>query len=423
MLSLPKQKMKKIYVMKRALAITLLLALTCSVFATQDKKSIKIRITGPGGFPDETTIYFDRDITPVYSSSEDGPKAYNQIEHAPNLYSLSSDNVNCSTNGYSDLSQSETIALGVKTDTAGAYMISLLNLMNVDPTTIIQLEDRVNNVTTDLRTTFYPVLLNDGETVNGRFFLHVSRPINFIPVTSGCNNNDGQLQVDADNTVQWSYVYLYDSLGNFIDRRENISGPYSFGNLAEGNYTLYMRMDSYLVVKPLHLNGNYVAADIRPSSLTVGVNQEVTFESTTHNVSVFLWEMGDSTQIGGVANPTYSYVIPGTYEVVLNVSNAAGCSTRKTVYIEVGAATGIATTETDARKVWAYDKTITAVIDEPITTGAGIRIVNMLGQPVYQNSLTDLTTVITLNSVPPGYYIISLNNNKVETSKRVFIGE
>ncbi len=409
--------------MKYALATILLIFFSCGLYATQEKKTVKIRITAPGGFPDETTIYFDLGVTPDYAPNEDAPKAYSQIPNVPAIYSITPNNTFCSTNGYSSLAVSEVIPLGVKTDTGGLYYISAYVISNFDSTSILQLEDRQNGQITDLRTTYYPLWLADSQVINGRFFLHVSRPVYFTQVLAGCANNDGVLQVNGDNTIQWTSSYLYDNIGNFIDSVKNVSGPYNFSGLAEGDYHLVLTLDSYRIDNRLHLDGKSISAKITPSSFTAAVNQEITFYSATHNATIFQWELGDSTIIGGVTNPAYAYLAPGTYKVILTGTNDAGCIGRDSVFVEIGTSTAVTTIKPDARKIWAYDKTITAVLTEEISQGAEIKIYDMLGQPVYYNPVTDLTTVITLNNVVNGYYVISLRNNSVETSRRLFLGK
>lgn len=62
-------------------------------------------------------------------------------------------------------------------------------------------------------------------------------------------------------------------------------------------------------------------------------------------------------------------------------------------------------------------------MNEEIKQGAELKVYNLLGQPVYSNSIAELTSVVTLNETPAGYYFVSIQNNKVISTKRVFIGE
>jgi hypothetical protein len=402
-----------------------LILITTFAFATQEKKQIKIRLTAPGGYLDETTVYFDYDVTPAYTANQDAPKAYNTITNAPSIYSTSSDNVFCSTNGYSELAASEIIALGIRTDTSGLHIFTASIFHNFDSTTIIQLEDRQENIFTNLRTNFYAVQLTDSLILNGRFFLHVSRAVKFTSATAGCSNNDGVLQLNQDNTILWNSYNLYDSTGYLVESAENVSGNFNFNNLAEGNYSLVMAFGSDVIIKVIHVNGNYIVAQINPSTINAAVNQPITFYTASHNVTTYDWTMGDitETKISGVANPEFAYLQSGIYNVVLTSANSAGCVYRDSVTVTISAATGINNMNSDTRNITSNTSTVTIVLNEEVKQGAELKIYNLLGQMVYGNSVTELTTTIALNDQPTGYYVVSFTNNQTVSTKQVFIGK
>lgn len=408
----------------KILTTTLLFILISSfAFATQEKKQARICVTAPGGYLDETMIYFDLGVSPIYTASEDGPKAYNTVATSPSIYSLSSDNVACSTNGYSRLTSSEIVPLGIKTDTAGLYTFTASQLNHFDSSTIIRLEDRLTNTFTNLRSSFYQVVLDDDQTIAGRFFLHISSAIQYSSVSAGCANNDGVLNFAQDNTIQWTNALLYNSEGVLMDSFANVSGGFSFTALPEGDYNLVMTLNDFMTTRSLHVEGTYVVAHFQPSTITASVNQEIIFNTTVHNGTIYQWELGDSTMIGGIANPSYSYPQAGVYEVILKCTNAAGCEYRDSVMVTVSAATGITNVENKQRNIWSSSNMVTVVLNEEIKQGAELKIYNVLGQPVYNNPVTAQTSMIALTEQPTGYYIVSLQNDKVLTTKRVFIAK
>lgn len=407
----------------KTITLTILsLLLTYSAFSSPDKKQLKLRITAPGGDLDETTVYFDLGVSKFYIAPEDGPKVFSNLSNTPSIYSISSDNVFCSTNGYSELSASEIIPLGFTTDTAGEHIFSLSMLSNFNPTTMVRLEDRQLGVFTDLRMNAYTILLADSTDDSNRFFLHVSRAVQFTPVTAGCTNNDGELQIDGDNTIIWNALYLYDSTSHLIDSAAVVSGTYSFGGLAEGDYIIILALEENAVNMPIHINGTYVAATIHPSAFTAAVNEEITFQSTEHNVVTYLWDFGDDTQYGGVANPAYAYVVPGIYKVTLTVSNDEGCKSKDSVQVTITEFSAVNTIQEKKPRIWANAKTVTLALNDKVTDGTALSIYNLLGQPVYTQAITDLTTVVMLNNATEGYYMVALQQDgKTTSTKRVYI--
>ena len=186
----------------RILTFTLLLAtLSFSAFASQDKKQLKLRLQAPNGNLDEATLYFDQGINPTYNYQEDAQKVFSGVAGVPVIYSVTTDNIDCSINGYGTLSSSEITPIGIQVDADGLYTITTPLFDNFDPTSIVQLEDRLRGTFTDLRTNLYQVTLQTTDPATGRFFIHISYPTTVSPTVAGCSNNDGMLSVTVDNSV------------------------------------------------------------------------------------------------------------------------------------------------------------------------------------------------------------------------------
>ncbi len=399
----------------------LIVMFSAVAFATQEKKLARVRITGPGGYLDETTVYFDFGISTTYGVNEDGPKAFTQVQYAPSLYTLTSDGIQVSTNGYSRLSQSETITLGVHTDTAGIYTFTSSIVTNFDSTTIILLEDKLNGTFTNLLTDPYVTQFNAEQVIENRFYLHFSKAVQLTPITAGCNNNDGQVDVNQDNTVTWSVIELRDTAGFLLEAPIRVNGPYNFSGLAEGDYSVTFKLGSYTSTKFVTVTGSYVTIDIPATSLSGNANQPVVVNTVSHNATLYDWKMGDGGQITGIANPDYVYYEPGTYTVVVTASNDAGCTYTDSVTITIGAATALSDVSTPGRNIWSSGNNITIQLNENLTPGAELKVNNLLGQPVYLSPVTQTTTQLQLGNQPTGYYIVSVQNNNVVTTKRLFI--
>ena len=408
--------------MKNIFLTLLFVSIVGLTFATQSKKTVKIRLASPGGSYAETTIYFDLGVVPAFISSQDAPEVYNTFPGGASVYSLSSDNVLCSTNGYSTLTSAVTIALGVKADSAGDYAFTASLLSNFDSTSVIQLEDIQTHTFVDLRNNFYAFHIADSGSVNNRFLLHVSTPVHTSTVTAGCANNNGAINVIQDASVVWSSVNLFDASGTFISGYNMASGNFVFGNLPEGSYKMILSLNGvYVSTLPLQVKGNHIVASINPMALTASVNQDITFHTTELNGTNCFWNFGDSSEINGIDNPTFEYKFAGVFKAVLICSNDSGCQSRDSVTITVTEATAIQNVSDNSRNIRAYAKTVTLSLNETITTGAEVKIYSLLGQPVYTASIDQLTTEVTLNNQTDGYYIVSLTNNNVTTTQRVVL--
>ena len=408
--------------MKALIFSLLFISLSFSVFATSAQKQVVIKLTAPSGNSDVTTIYFDLGVTPGFIYGEDVAKVFSNIPGAPSIYSFSADGILCSSNGYSPLTTSTVISLGIHAADTGNFLFAPSMLSSLDSTTVILLEDRQQNIFTDLRNNFYSVKITDTGTLDGRFFLHISSAIHITSLNAGCNNTGGIVNIIEDTSVVWSSANLYDSAGLFVSGLNNVAGLYSFNNLAAGNYKLVLFFNGdYITSLPLHLNGNAVLTRIESMPLTAMVGQQLTFHSITDDVSTYFWDFGEGSQINGVANPGFAFMQPGSFTVVLQCGNAAGCQQSDSITINVGETTAVNAINTETRSVWAYAKTINIVLNEELKQGAELKVYNMSGQIIRETAITQLTSAFTLNGMPDGYYIVSLQNNSIISNKNLLL--
>src|SRR4051812_47071237 len=126
----------------KTLTFTLLFAiLATSAFATQYKKTVKLRLQSPTGNVDDVTMYFDQGISPQYNSQADAAKVFATVPGVPQIFSMTSDNVPCSINGCGTLSNAQVVEVGYKVGYNGLYNITAALIDNFDPTSIIRLQD------------------------------------------------------------------------------------------------------------------------------------------------------------------------------------------------------------------------------------------------------------------------------------------
>lgn len=402
---------------------TLLLAFSASLFATQDKKQLKIRLQAPAGTLDEVTVYFDQGVNTTYNYQEDAQKVFSGVAGVPVIYSPSSDNVPLSINGFTDLTTALTVPLVYDVDVDGSYTFSAPLLNNFDPSSIVRIEDRQLGVEHDLRAGSFTAQLLASDPGTNRFFIHVSYPTTFSSDNAGCANNDGIVHVQLDNTITWSSATLYDAFNTQIGTQNNVTGVVDFNGLSEGDYYVVLSYNGYTVTKDFHISGNYVVANIGASKYIAYVGEEIDFHALTTHSSAYAWDFGDGTLINGIANPTLSYFEPGTYQVELVASNGQGCADNATVTVVINKASGIDEEQLSNVSVTAYAKQVTVKVGDELTGTTNITIYNLLGQSVYNQPINGSITNVNFDEQPQGYYLVSVKNNDKVTTKRIFIGQ
>jgi hypothetical protein len=391
-------------------------------FASPDKKQVKIRIQAQTGNLDETTVYFDYGVVPDFKAQEDMQKSLNHLLGVPVIYSLSKDNQKLMNNGFSVLNKSEVVPLGVMVDSDGVYNISSNFIDKFDATSVIRLEDRANSVFTDLRTNIYQANILASEPAEGRFFLHVSYPVEFVPAPSGCDNNDGTILVETENTIQWTLCDLYDANNVQRGTYTNVNGTFDFTGLEEGDYYMVFVFNNYTTTKQFHINTHAISAEIDIAKVNAYTGEELNFHSITKNATHFEWDFGDGTQIIGIANPSLTYYTPGIYNVTLKCSNDYGCQKIANLAMDIDQVSGVSNVDEKFATVSSAGKTLTVNMNDELTRNANIKVYNLLGQSVYNQPVTSKISKVELNNEQAGYYLVSVSNGERSTTKRVYIG-
>ena len=407
--------------MKNKLFTLILFLLSLQLFASVDRKQLEIRLQADYGSDDVTTIYFDYGVNLTYSANEDVTKSMINIGGIPNIFSYTSDGRKCSTNGYSDLSQSAVIGLGMVIDSNSLYTFTLAQFYHFDSSTLVILEDRQLNVFTEMQSNFYQVALTRADTV-GRFFLHVTRAVRYTPIAAGCANNDGNIVVSADSSIVWNSVSIMDTSGAVINSVNNAQGAFTFNGLAEGNYKVSFSYNNYAYTQKVFVDGHYITSDFSFSPGSAVVGENINFISSTINTTDYVWYFGDSSIETGVANPSFFYYLPGTYTITLVCSNSFGCSAEVQKTITITEATGITTPAAAAISVVNLGKQTVQVTMPDVKPGVTeLDVYNILGQSIFSSPVTNNEMQVSLAGQPTGVYLVSVKNGSKSTTVKVYI--
>ncbi len=406
---------------KFLIAFLLIPALVLHSFASAGKKEIILRLTEPSTFVfDETIIYLDLG-SPQFMYAEDGQKVLDDSSAAPMLFSFTSDQVSCFSNCYGNLVPATIVPLGLRVAGNGTYIISASLIDNFDPTSVLLLEDRALAVVHDLRQGNYTFTINQATQNDSRFFLHVSAPPVITTTIAGCNNNDGVIAVAQDTSIRWTSSTLYDNSFNMIASFQSVTGNFSFGGLAFGNYNLVFARASYSAIKQVQLDGKSVAVGVTASTTHTTVGQPVQFFAAATNATNYLWDFGEGSQITGVVNPTFSYIQPGVYDASIHCSNVFGCSAIADITIIVDEATSVAPLTEENISVTIQNKSLQVMFNKLIDNNYNFQLFNSVGQQLISNVLNSGENIFYLSNLPTGVYIARISNEHSAFSKKIVL--
>ncbi len=400
------------------------LAFAAATFAATSQQQMQLEVVDVANNQmDLTFIYFAPGTSTTYHFPEDQQKSIDTLQDIPQLYSFSSDNVACYSNGYGNFSATTVISLGLNVAFDTTYVFSLAGIDNFDPSTLILLEDRQTGTFTNLRGGSYIMHVHQAGAVNNRFYLHVTFPPSVTTNASGCSNNSGIVSVAQDSSVQWTSCTLFDPSGLVIKSYNNMSGNFTFGSLAEGAYNVAFLYNGYLSSKPAQVDGHHIDVTINASTIQAAVGQAIDFFSNALNTTNYNWQFGDSTEVGGIANPTYAYANAGIYLVTLTASNNYGCLATATIDINVSATTAISNINLNPITMANDNKNLKIGIGNVANNNYNYELYNTDGQMLRTGPVTSSDLDVSLSGLAPGIYLASVKWNAGTYTKKIVVSQ
>lgn len=405
--------------------LSLLLLSFCMVqlaFPSAEKKQVRLVVTDvSSAISDLTDVYLDLGTSSDFVNAEDGQKIIDTFYTTPLIYSLTTNNVPCFSNSYGNFTQTVAIPVGTRFPTVGQYRISASILDNLDPTSIVILEDKQTGVFTNLRLNIVTLQIDSSHITNTRFVLHVSYPATLNTTKSGCQNDNGAISITQDTSITWNTCLLYDHDMNVVSTLNNVTGNFGFFSLPEDNYFVVFIYGQYVATKDVFLDGDYVSVSITASDLNVAVGETVFFASTTTNTTNFVWTFGDSTVVTGVANPEIAYNTPGIYVVTVTASNAFGCIAQDQVTIKVYAASGIENTIANIENVSVFEKNIGIQMSTMPEERAEVELYSLNGALIVTQPLQSTFTKIDASTQPSGIYVLAIRNTSGLSTRKIVL--
>jgi hypothetical protein len=411
--------------MKKVTLLTaFILAFAAATFAATSQQQMQLEVVDVANNQmDLTFIYFAQSTSTTYHFPEDQQKTIDTAQDIPQLYSFSSDNVACYSNGYGNFSTTTIIPLGLNVALDTTYVFSLAGIENFDPSTLILLEDRQTGNFTNLRGGTYTMHVYQAGAVNNRFYLHITFPPAVTTIASGCNNNSGTVAVALDSSAQWTSCILFDSAGQVVKSYNNVTGNVTFGGLAEGAYNVVFLYNGYLSSRPAQVDGHHIDVNINASTLQTAVGEAIDFFSTALNTTNYNWQFGDSTVEDGIANPSYAYANAGNYMVTLTASNNFGCFVTATIDVSVSTTTTISNINLTPITMVNDNNNLKIGISNVANNNYNYELYNTAGQMLRTGPVSSPDFEVNLSGLSAGVYLASVKWNAGTYTKKIVVSQ
>lgn len=228
-----------------------------SVFMKKEMPAVWLDLINPDNKLSETLLAFPADATEGLDDGYDAPAA--SARGSLSLYSKMG-NDKFSIQGMPVDEHHSIIPLGLRSTGRGVHTFKLGMKALMDEY-VIELEDRQQRIFTDLETGEYKVTINQNQSVEGRFFLHLKslklKPDDQVRAKIYCDDKK-QIQVEIIARAENIHgISVFDLTGRLVLHENNLNGKKSVvnaANLQSAIYVVSVKTDMGVVNSKIFIN-------------------------------------------------------------------------------------------------------------------------------------------------------------------------
>lgn len=386
---------------------------------TQDYAYLRLRLVKDNK-ADETIVYFhESNDNSAFSASKDALKV-EPMQQA--FYLATRKNVHrLAIQSREVLQATDTIPLIIHAPQQGSYQVRLAEMVHLNPTTTVFLEDRLSgNIYNLSQQPVVNLFLNQG-TSDGRYFLQVRAGVSVTAIKESCAGGDGRIQIFNPSSTPWEYS-IFNPNDALIESHGAFSGARNIEHLPAGEYTIIFNLEaesmqvSYTATVPA---GSGVMASIEASATEISMDApEVMLWAVAEGAQNYFWDFGDGMMQSGTSQINHIYQQAGEYLVVLRATRDE-CSDTASILIKVH------DDVTSIGEMPVKDPTTFTIFPNPAKSIARIKLdfeqpkenmmlllVDLSGKTVRSERLGRVTPgqeiQVNVNDITPGIYQIIL---------------
>lgn len=392
-------------------------------FNVSDAQRIWIGATNASGANNEILFGFLNGATDDYDALYEAEKldGNNQLS----LYSVIGE-TRYAIQALPRLAEKRIIPLGFNANQIGElHTIALNKVDQLDETAILILEDRLLNVFHNLKESAYTFTLNEVANGTGRFYLHVSAPLELSATEGNCDDQFGKINVTVPSNDEWN-ITLKNAEG-LVLTTATTSTTHTFNSVSAGNYTLALSNPvAGIFTKSISINTNeFVSVSLSANKTLVNSNEEVMLEATSNNALSYVWNFGN----GETAETTapivfYAYANDGEYTVTVKAISRE-CESTASLNVKVGEEQTLNVAKVDARQLVILPnpaRELAQVILPGVVANAKVSLIDSKGSVVMSEQLQNSASVtFTLTNLANGIYTVQVVSDKLNITEKLVV--
>jgi hypothetical protein len=373
---------------------------------------------------------YDFDYDGLKFASQNGyPTLFTNIDNQSAMFAINSFPTNLAT---------KVIPMGFMAGTDGTFTLDFQGLDNLPATVMLVLEDKLTGQKKVLNPGVTYTFSSSVSDASDRFNLLLYPQISIVVNDAGCNK-PGNVVFSNNSDVDWNFT-LYNANQSIL-QTGHFTGTSPQINLPKGEYTVkisttqgqssYVYNTSTTVVGPVSVSGQVVLSGqyaVVGEDFIVDFSNLITDNPTLPAIADISFGDGNSTVVSlDKQTMSYQYTVPGTYQFKLIAGgDQSPCKYTYESYVVVSDVNTSVDNmvETGTISMFANENVLTINFPEALSGRTKVSIYDLAGKLVFNKQMTDVPSgqqQFVIHNVVKGIYIVKLEGNDVQMSKKILL--
>lgn len=391
-------------------------------FNTPSHTTIRLNVTNEANHYNEMLIAFKEDATEGFDILYDARKIITNSNLS--MFSKMGDE-RFAIQALPELTHSKVVELGIISSSTSLHTLKMSEIVNLDATVQVYLEDKELETFTNLRTSNEYHFQQGTQSLETRFAIHFSEPLEVSHANVACEQL-GSVTIVNEQTELINYQ-IANASNEIIAEGTLNQGTNTIVELSAGIYTLnYTWNNGYVAQDFVEIEGVQILSDAQalPESIEINQGSLLMLSKEIAGADNFSWFV-DGELIAESETFSYTFDIAGTYQISF-LASSSDCQLTDLTYAVVKAdeTTSIFNLKNEVK---LYPNPANELFnissDQLVGKNLAIKIYDAMQRLVINEVISQFsgTKTIGLDGLDAGIYFVNLQAEGINSSSRLVI--